>query len=104
MGLIIVFSGAGCAAKEKVICPTVEEEEISVCRAKQKCLNLNTSTGVGVGFGFGLGPNTGTAVGIDVNRNQIDDTYPNCIDRDLDAQKAAAHNNLKKIDEKKTNK
>lgn len=97
---VIALSAIGCETKEKVICPTVAEEAISVCRAKQRCLNVNTSTGVGIGFGFGLGPNTGSTVGVDVNRNNVDETYPNCIDRDLDEQKRAATDNDKTITKK----
>lgn len=96
--IVILLAAASCATKEKLICPSVEEEAVSVCRAKQNCMDVNTSTGVGVGVGFGLG--SGSSVGVGINRNRFDDTYPNCLDRDLDAQKATAENASKKINEK----
>jgi hypothetical protein len=86
--IVIILAAVSCANKEKLVCPTVEEEAVSVCRAKQNCMDVNTSTGIGIGVGFGLG--SGSSVGVGVNRNRVDDDYPNCIDRELDAQKAAA--------------
>lgn len=57
-------------------------------------MDVNTSTAIGVGVGFGLG--SGSSVGVGVNRNRVYDTYPNCIDRDLETQKAAAESKSKK--------
>ena len=99
--IVILVAAVSCATKEKLVCPSVEEEAISVCRAKQNCMDVNTSTGVGVGVGFGLG--SGSTVGVGINRNRFDDTYPNCIDRDLDAQKASAES-ASKIDSEKIKK
>lgn len=73
-----------CASKEKVVCPTIEIEAISVCRAKQHCAHTDSRTRVGVGFGLGSRIGVGSSVGMG------NDNYPDCIDRDLAEQKAAS--------------
>lgn len=74
----------GCSSAEKKDpCPSVEEEPISVCRAREKCRNENSSVGVGLGIGMG---NFGFGVG----RSQSSDRYANCLDEDLLEQRERA--------------
>ena len=73
------------SADKSESCKNATEEPISTCRAKQACRNHNTSVGLGVGFG--IGANTQFGVGQRIGT----DDYTNCIDRELDQQKAEAN-------------
>jgi len=80
MSLVFV----ACASKDKAVpCPSVEEEPISVCRAREKCKNQNSSVGLGVGIGMG---NFGFGVGT----SQSTTRYESCLDIELTEQKVQA--------------
>lgn len=63
----------GCATTPKKYCPSISEEPISICRAKQACAHGGTKLGIfltGVGGGDGVTP------------------YNRCVERDLIVQEA----------------
>jgi hypothetical protein len=85
-GFLTTILSSGCASKEKVTCPTTEQEPISVCRAKAECGNERGGS-VGVGLGFGVTPNFGIGVGHNTRSRQ----YTECIDKSLKAQQENAN-------------
>lgn len=83
--LFLLFS---CASKEPVVvCPTVEAEPISACRAQQNCKHVTSSQSVSTGVGFGLGG--ATSFGVGVGHQFPSNSYTSCIDEDLAQQQKA---------------
>lgn len=80
---------SGCASKEPaVVCPTVDAEPISACRAQQNCKNVTSSQSVSTGIGFGLGG--ATSVGVGMGHQFPSSSYTMCIDQDLAHQQEQA--------------
>ncbi|MGE0632555.1 MAG: hypothetical protein AB7O96_09120 [Pseudobdellovibrionaceae bacterium] len=80
---ILIFISA-CASTEKPQCASIDEEPISVCRAKKECETAKRNVGVGVGFG--IGGNVGIGVGHRVPSTR----YEDCLDGNLKEQEATA--------------
>lgn len=71
---LVVFLSS-CASKE--VCPDINQEPVSYCRAKQACTKNKTLAFIGVFLG-----------GIGGGRNDAANTIESCVDRNISAQKA----------------
>lgn len=77
--LVAIILSSGFSA---LACPTVEEEAVSVCRAKASCRSTGAVLGAFFG-GFGASANHGRNAGLD--------QFNLCVDNSLSAQRANAH-------------
>lgn len=72
----------GCSSAEKV-CPTQDQESVSMCRAEERCRQEKTT------YGLGLGMHRPTDSNIVGTRTvATTDNYNNCIEKDLNDQRS----------------
>lgn len=94
LGMAISFFCMGCASVSEDTCPTIAEEAVSGCRARVKCRQKKTSYGVGLGSS-GQVENSFRTV---PEASPVTENYLNCINADLEKQKA--FNLINRVEEK----
>jgi len=80
VGFALLLLTSACASFKS--CPTVEAEGVSMCRAQQDCGGAKATAGVAVGTFFAQS---------DTN-NPADDTYDQCVSRNMATQREVAKN------------
>lgn len=94
LGVVILFFGFGCISVPEDTCPSISEEPVSGCRARIKCRQKKTSYGVGLGSSS----QTEDSFREPPEPSPVTENYLDCINADLEKQKAL---NLINKDEEK---